>query len=165
MREHRGISGAASSTRGRLSLREPSQQASCRQRRRIRAARVVQGSGPVWRVLRWCTQITVGIDVSKARLDAHVDPTGASCSFDNDKCGRRALRNWALKEGAGRAALEPTGHFHRPLHQCLTDAGIEVVAVNPRRTCNFAGSIGNEAKNDLEDAEVLACSPACSSAR
>ena len=100
--------------------------------------------------------VTVGIDVSKARLDAHVEPTGAAHSFDNDKCGRRALRNWALKEGAGRAALEPTGRFHRPLHQCLADAGIEVVVVNPRRTRNFARSIGKEAKNDLTDAEVLA---------
>ena len=80
----------------------------------------------------------------------------AARSFDNDKCGRRALRNWALREGAGRAALEPTGRFHRALHQCLADAGIEVVVVNPRRTRNFARSIGKEAKNDLTDAEVLA---------
>ena len=101
-------------------------------------------------------EVTVGIDVSKARLDAHVEPTGAARSFDNDKCGRRALRNWARREGARRAALEPTGRFHRPLHQCLADAGIEVVVVNPRRTRNFARSIGKEAKNDLTDAEVLA---------
>ena len=51
---------------------------------------------------------------------------------------------------------EPTGRFHRPLHQCLADAGIEVVVVNPRRTRNFARSIGKEARNDLTDAEVLA---------
>ena len=101
-------------------------------------------------------QITVGIDMSKARLDAHVEPTGAERSFDNDKCGRRALRNWALKEGAGRAAFEPTGRFHRPLQLCLADTGIEVVVVSPRRTRNFARSIGKEAKNDLTDAEVLA---------
>ena len=101
-------------------------------------------------------EVTVGIDVSKVRLDAHVEPTGAARSFDNDKCGRRALRNWALREGAGRAALEPTGRYHRALHQCLADAGIEVVVVNPRRTRNFARSIGKEARNDLTDAEVLA---------
>lgn len=101
-------------------------------------------------------EVTVGIDVSKVRLDAHVEPTGAARSFDNDKCGRRALRNWALREGAGQAALEPTARYHRALHQCLADAGIEVVVVNPRRTRNFAHSIGKEAKNDLTDAEVLA---------
>ena len=38
-------------------------------------------------------EVTVGIDVSKARLDAHVELAGAARSFDNDKCGRRALRN------------------------------------------------------------------------
>ena len=101
-------------------------------------------------------EITVGIDVSKASLGAYVEPTGTSRSFDNDKCGRRALRNWARQQGATRAALEPTGRFHRALHQCLTDAGIEVLVVNPRRTRNFARSIGREAKNDLTDAAVLA---------
>ena len=99
---------------------------------------------------------TVGVDVSKARLDAHVKPNGALRSFDNDKCGRRALRHWALRKGAGRAALEPTWRFHRALHKCLADAGIEVIVVSPRRTRTFARPIGKEAKNDLTDAEVLA---------
>ena len=103
-------------------------------------------------------EITVGIDVSKARLDAHVEPTGISRSFDNDKCGRRALRHWVRQQGAGRGAIEPSGRFHRPLHPGLADAGIEVVVVNPRRTRNFARSIGKEANNDLTAAAVLAVS-------
>ncbi|MDE0625001.1 MAG: hypothetical protein OXH99_01250 [Bryobacterales bacterium] len=37
--------------------REPSQQASCRQQRRILAPRVAQGSGPVRRVLPWCAVV------------------------------------------------------------------------------------------------------------
>lgn len=54
-------------------------------------------------------EIIVGIDVSKASLDAHVEPNGASHSFGNDKRGRRTP------------------------HQCLTDAGVEVVVVSPCR--------------------------------
>ena len=52
--------------------------------------------------------------------------------------------------------MEPTGRYHRQLHQCLDAAGVKVVLVNPRRTRNFARSIGQEAKNDLADAKVLA---------
>ena len=99
---------------------------------------------------------TVGVDVSKSALDAHADPSGATRQFANDKCGRRALRNWILRLGATRVALEPTGRFHRNLHQCLADAGLAVLVVNPRWTRNFARSIGREAKNDLADAAVLA---------
>ena len=99
---------------------------------------------------------TVGIDVSKSALDAHADPDGAARRFSNDRCGRRALRNWILKLGATQVALEPTGRWHRNLHQCLVDAGIQVIVVNPRWTRNFARSIGREAKNDLVDAALLA---------
>ncbi len=52
--------------------------------------------------------------------------------------------------------MEPTGRYHRQLHQCLDAAGVQVVLVNPRRTRNFARSIGQEAKNDLADAQLLA---------
>ena len=40
-----------------------------------------------------------------------------------DKSGRRALRNWLLKSGVNRAVFEPTGRYHRNLHECLADAG------------------------------------------
>ena len=98
----------------------------------------------------------IGIDVGKARLDAHADPNDRSRQFANDKCGRRALRNRALQLGAQRVALEPAGRFHRELHQCLAAAGIEVVVVNPRWARHFARSLGQEARNDSVDAAVLA---------
>ncbi len=36
-------------------------------------------------------EITVGIDVSKARLDVHVHPTGESFALGNDEAGVEAL--------------------------------------------------------------------------
>ena len=99
---------------------------------------------------------TVGVDVGNSALDAHADPSGAARQFANDRYGRRALRDWILRQGATRVALEPTGRYHRNLHQCLADAGLEVIVVNPRWTRNFARSIGREARNDLVDAAVLA---------
>ncbi len=99
---------------------------------------------------------TVGVDVSKRRLDVCSDPSAERREFANDRAGRRALRDWVLQLGAERVAMEPTGRYHRQLHQCLDAAGVEVVLVNPRRTRNFARSIGQEAKNDLADAQLLA---------
>ena len=98
----------------------------------------------------------VGIDVGKFFLDARAAPGGAAQRVANDRCGRRALRDWILGLGVSRVALEPAGRYHRSLHRCLADAGIEVVVVNPRRTRNFARALGREAKNDLADAAVLA---------
>ncbi len=99
---------------------------------------------------------TVGVDVSKQRLDACSDRSGERREFANDRAGRRALRDWVLQLGAECVAMEPTGRYHRQLHQCLHAAGVEVVLVNPHLTRNFARSIGQEAKNDLADAQVLA---------
>ncbi len=39
--------------------------------------------------------ITVGVDVSKRRLDACSDPSGERRAFANGRPGRRALRDWA----------------------------------------------------------------------
>ena len=71
--------------------------------------------------------VVAGIDVGKSSLDAHVLPRESHRSFANDKCGRRALRNWLLRLGVTRAVFEPTGRYHRGLHQCLCDAGLETV--------------------------------------
>ncbi len=100
--------------------------------------------------------VVAGIDVGKSKLDAHILAGSLERQFNNDKCGRRALRNWLLKHGVTRAVLEPTGRYHRNLHQCLFDAGIETVLVNPLRSRRFAEAIGRLAKNDRVDASMLA---------
>ncbi|MCY4533973.1 MAG: transposase [Bryobacterales bacterium] len=100
--------------------------------------------------------LVAGIDVGKAKLDVHIAEGSLERQFHNDKCGRRALRNWLLKRAVTRAVLEPTGRYHRNLHQCLCDAGIETVVVNPLRSRRFAEALGLFAKNDRVDAAMLA---------
>ena len=99
---------------------------------------------------------TVGVDLREAHLDAHAEPASTSSSFANDTEGRRALRDWVREQGATRVAIELSGHDDRPLHQCLTTTGIEVILVDPSDAINFARLIGQEAENDLADAAVLA---------
>lgn len=100
--------------------------------------------------------IVAGIDVGKSHLDAHILDGAHERRFDNTKVGRRALRNWLLKHGVQRVVFEPTGRFHRNLHQCLGDAGLQTVLVNPLRSRRFAEAIGVLAKNDRVDAAMLA---------
>ena len=62
-----------------------------------------------------------------------------------------------VKHGVTRAVFEPTGRYHRELHQCLFNSGLETVPVNPLRSRRFAEAIGRLAKNDRVDASMLAC--------
>ena len=100
--------------------------------------------------------VVAGIDVGKRWLDAHIEPGGHARRFPNDKLGRRALRNWLRKHGVGRAVFEPTGRYHRQLHQCLADDGVETVAVRPDCARRFAEALGLLVKTDRVDAKVLA---------
>ena len=97
-----------------------------------------------------------GIDIGKHWLDVHVDPADLDRRFENTKLGRRALRNWLRRHGVRRVALEPTGRYHRALHQCLHDDGVTVALANPQQARNFARSLGQRAKNDRVDATMLA---------
>lgn len=100
--------------------------------------------------------VVAGIDVGKSKLDVHLLDGGVDRVFRNDQCGRRAVRNWLLGKGVTRAVFEPTGRYHRNLHQCLAAAGIETVLVNPLRSRRFAEALGRLAKNDRVDAGMLA---------
>ena len=100
--------------------------------------------------------VVAGIDVGKFGLDAHILPGSLQRHFNNDQPGRRALRNWLRKHGVTRAVFEPTGRYHRRLHQGLFEAGLETVLVNPLRSRRFAEALGQQAKNDRVDAAMLA---------
>ncbi len=96
--------------------------------------------------------VVAGIDVGKSKLDAHILGVGLDRQFDNTKTGRRALCNWLLKHHVTRTIFESTGRYHRNLHQCLADAGLQTVPVNPMCSRCFAEAIGRLTKNDRVDA-------------
>jgi transposase len=54
-------------------------------------------------------QHTLGIDVSKDRLDAHARPTGEARSFANDRAGLARLARWIVALGGPLAVFEATG--------------------------------------------------------
>lgn len=102
------------------------------------------------------TDVNVGIDVSKERLDVAARPSSVSFSVSNDEDGHRELRRRLLKLQPERIVLEPTGGYESAVVQVLVAAKLPVVVVNARQVRNFAQAVGRLAKTDRIDAELLA---------
>lgn len=101
-------------------------------------------------------KIYVGIDVSKARLDAALLPTGESFVVPNDQEGFDELLGRLQEAHPALVVLEASGGFERPVAAALAAAGIAVAVLNPRQTRDFARATGKLAKTDALDAKVLA---------
>lgn len=101
-------------------------------------------------------EITVGIDVSKDRLDVHVHPAGESFAVGNDETGIEQLceRLGALR--VERIGLEASGGYERLAVALLAAAGLPVIVVNPAQVRHYAGALGQKAKTDPIDAAVIA---------
>ena len=104
------------------------------------------------------TETTIGIDISKDRIDVHRLPGGESRQFANDKTGLKAFLRWLNPgdEPPARIVFEATGAYHRALERRLAEAGLPVVKVNPRNARRFAEATGRLAKTDRIDAALLA---------
>lgn len=102
------------------------------------------------------TNSTIGIDVSKDRLDAHRLPDGSTKQFTNDGPGHKALIRWIKMTVIDRIVFEATGPYTRDLEQALAGAGLPIVKVNPRQARRFAEAVGTLAKTDAVDAAMLA---------
>ncbi len=98
---------------------------------------------------------TIGIDISKATLDAFRRSSGEHRQFSNDPTGYKALIRW-IGTGTLRIVFEPTGPYHRGLELALVKAGLNTVKVNPRSARRFAEATGVLAKTDRIAAAVLA---------
>ncbi|HMO77036.1 MAG TPA: transposase [Sphingopyxis sp.] len=98
----------------------------------------------------------VGIDVSKARLDACLWPDGEVRSFVNDRQGLRDLVRWLRGLKPQAVGFEASGGYERPLLAALCEAGLPARRINPVRLRQFARAAGMLAKNDRIDAGMIA---------
>ena len=67
------------------------------------------------------TPNTVGVDISKAHLDAHELPTGRAVRFDNDTAGIAGLSRW-ISPDVDCVVYESTGSCHREFEEALAGA-------------------------------------------
>lgn len=102
------------------------------------------------------TEVWVGIDVSKARLDVAASGAAEVFSVANDPRGVAVLvqRLQALRPGL--VVLEASGGLETALVAELGAAELPVVVVNPRQVRDFARASGQLAKTDALDARILA---------
>jgi len=101
-------------------------------------------------------KITVGIDVSKDRLDVAVRPSGERFAVPRTGAGLDDLvaRLKVLKPNL--IVLEATGGFETVVVAALAGAGLPVAVANPAQIRAFAKAIGQRAKTAPIDAGVIA---------
>lgn len=102
------------------------------------------------------SQIFVGLDVSKQRLDVAVRPTNrhfVTPNTDHD-ITQLVKRLVALKPQL--IVLEASGGYEFIVTAALAEAQLPVALVNPQAVRKFAGATGKLAKTDKIDAQVLA---------
>jgi transposase len=98
----------------------------------------------------------VGIDVAKDSFDVASDPVGPKLSLPNDPKGWQKLLDSLQTHPVALIVLEATGGYERRLAAELIQAGYNVVVANPRQVRDFARGMGELAKSDSIDADVLA---------
>lgn len=98
----------------------------------------------------------VGIDVSKSRLDVHLDSAGTAFSVPNAEAGLKQLCERLSALAPGLVVLEATGGYERLCAASLAKSGVPVVIVNARQVRAFAIATGVLAKSDRVDARILA---------
>jgi transposase len=101
------------------------------------------------------TPVVIGIDVSKEWIDAHILPTGETWRVPNDA---KELRAWVdqLPEGITLAVMEATGGLETQPAVALVQAKVPMAIVNPKQVRSFAVAMGQRAKTDPIDAELIA---------
>jgi transposase len=107
---------------------------------------------------------TLGIDVSKAKLDAALlkaDGKYRCKVFGNDTAGFNSLLLWIeTNVSTGKAhvqvCMEATGSYHEGLALFLSDQGIALSVVNPLLVKRFSEADAVRNKTDQGDAKCLA---------
>jgi len=100
--------------------------------------------------------IIAGIDVSKARLDVAIAPSGITLSVDNNDQGIDELVQHLKAQHVDLIALEATGGYETLVAAKLSASGLCVIIVNPSQVRSYANAIGRRAKTDEIDAQVIA---------
>src|SRR5512143_1268779 len=101
-------------------------------------------------------EIFVGLDVSKAVLDAKAVPVTQAWCFSNDAAGIGQLVQVLTEVAPALVVLEATGGLEMPVASALGIAGVPVAIINPRQARDFARALGRLAKTDGLDADILA---------
>jgi transposase len=101
-------------------------------------------------------KIICGVDVSKASLDACIEPGGVFGQFDNNATGLVELTAFCRQHQADLVVMEATGGYERKAFVSLSDAGVPCAVTNPRSVRLYAEAMGTSERTDRIDARMIA---------
>lgn len=96
-----------------------------------------------------------GIDVGKQELVVSV-ARGPGRRFPNTEAGRTAVVAWVRAQAVTHVVCEATGGYERLVVQCLRGTALAVSVAPPTKVRAFARAVGQGAKTDPLDAQLLA---------
>jgi len=96
------------------------------------------------------------VDVSKAKLDACIEPGHRFASFDNDTAGIAKLAAFCREHTVALVVMEASGGYERQVFVGLWEKGISCALTNPRNVRRYAEAMGILEKTDRIDASVIA---------
>lgn len=99
--------------------------------------------------------ITVGLDVSKKKLDAWASDKRFFEIANDKKNIISSFKQFKGSEKNVRVVMEATGKYHRLAHKTLTSMGFPVMVINPYQSRHFAHAMNIACKTDKVDAKVL----------
>lgn len=97
----------------------------------------------------------LGVDVSKATLEACAVQGEPSRTFANSEVGIAKLLKWANSYQPSRVVFEASGGYERRLLEAVMAGGGQACLVNAQQVRHFAKALGKRAKTDPVDAAVL----------
>lgn len=101
-------------------------------------------------------RVVCGVDVSKARLDAAIEPGGIEGQFANTAEGIADLAALCRGHGVELVAMEASGGFERLAFLLLWQDGMACALANPGQVRCLAGAMGQTEKTDRIDARTIA---------
>jgi len=100
--------------------------------------------------------INVGVDTGKYQLDIYIRPLDIYFTVKNDEKGiKEAIKN-IKKHKPERIVIEATGRLEMPFIIACAKAGLPFTIANPVHIKRFAGALGQRAKTDKLDAQLIA---------
>jgi len=100
--------------------------------------------------------INVGVDTGKSQLDIYIRPLNIFFTVSNNEKGIKEAINKIKIHNPVRIVIEATGRLEIPFILACSEVKLPFVIANPMHVRRFAGAIGQRAKNDRLDAELIA---------
>ena len=100
--------------------------------------------------------INIGVDTGKYQLDIYIRPLDIYFTVTNDDKGIKEAVRTIKKHKPERIVIEATGRLEMPFIIACANENLPFTIANPVHVKKFAGAIGQRAKTDKIDAQLIA---------